>query len=930
MNTIAKNKVFLTGVTGFIGKVVLEELLRRREELGLEKVYVLIRPGRRGEDPKDRFHQEVESSPCFSKLPAGWTQVVDVIPGELTQEACGLSDADRALLTTEIDQIINCAASVEFDLPVKEAAKANIVSSLNVLSLARQCKRLSSMVTVSTAYVTPYKLSEGKNIGEYLVPLPRPAREIYRDIQENRKPTHKILAETGHPNTYTLTKCLAEHLLEADKGNVPLKFIRPSIVSASWRYPFTGWIDSKAAFAGFVALIGAGYLRAVVAKYDTLLDVVPCDEVAARIIDTAFESTQLRPAEAHIRHAVCGVRHSCNIQACISTIEDYFRRHPLARYPDLNYVGGKTFKFHFKATKFHHVPGKLLQTWHGLRGQNKRQSQVKKLMSQLNYLNSGFNYFTNCTFDFRSSMPLEHSEFWKEKYIEAVCMGVYHHLMNKDATEVSFAGKKHQGFKKDYKWARTQPKGNWAIRTSAYFVRKGLRKCTESITYDRTAFEAAAEQIPGDCLTVIVPTHRSYMDFILCSYLFFDQPDLRIAIPHIAAAQEFSKIPILGWLFKQMQAFYIKRGLGKENPTLTRQLHDLVQRRQTLEFFIEGTRSRSRKFLAPKRGILRCLQGTGQKCRILPVSITYDRVPEEGAFLQELRGGDKPSMRLGPLMKWARKMRKGKVNLGRVHVTCGQPLALEADTDLKELSRETMRELQNNMATTTHHLRAFLGQNPSLGLDVDWLKEAIELRGGKVLESPLGNEDQVPAEIEATMRYHWIHCFYPEAGKAFSSHPAIEHHLAENGFQLPESLAVPDSLQDRRLRRFLLSLFEPVRRDYATVAQYLSSVNDPSEAPSAKGIARELASSHLPNLQAAFSDLVDREILAKGGQNGTYVWGPKKQDLEKYLAENSTLEITASSVSGQTATGARHESKAYADHRSDWVPWSSLASKPSR
>jgi thioester reductase-like protein len=264
-------KIFLTGVTGFIGKVVLEELLRREKELDLGRVYLLIRPGKKNPSPQGRFDEEVVSSPCFQFLPSDWTDRVHVLAGDLTQKDCGLGESERKLLFNEVTHIINCAASVEFDLPVQIAASSNILSSLNVLELAKQCVKLKSMVSVSTAYVTPYRQSEGRAIGEYLVPLRRPAREIYRDILEGRKTERELLSETGHPNTYTLTKCLAEHLLEEAKGRVPLRFVRPSIVSAAWRHPFPGWIDSHAAFAGFVALIGSGYMRAVIAQYDTFI-----------------------------------------------------------------------------------------------------------------------------------------------------------------------------------------------------------------------------------------------------------------------------------------------------------------------------------------------------------------------------------------------------------------------------------------------------------------------------------------------------------------------------------------------------------------------------------------------------------------------------------------------------------------------------------
>src|SRR6185436_15999682 len=106
------------------------------------------------------------------------------------------------------------------------------------------------------------------------------------------------------------------------------------------------------------------------------------------------------------------------------------------------------------------------------------------------------------------------------------------------------------------------------------------------------SFEAALAQAPKDALVVIVPTHRSYMDFLLCPLLFFARPELGVRPPKIAAAEEFSRIPLLGKVFGRAGAFYIKRGVGKANLRLNHQVRELVDRGDTLMFFIEGKRSR--------------------------------------------------------------------------------------------------------------------------------------------------------------------------------------------------------------------------------------------------------------------------------------------------------------------------------------------------
>ena len=209
------------------------------------------------------------------------------------------------------------------------------------------------------------------------------------------------------------------------------------------------------------------------------------------------------------------------------------------------------------------------------------------------------------------------------------------------------------------------------IRFASWAVTKVLRRAVERVTVDVPSFEAARRAAaPGSAL-VIMPNHRSYLDFVLCSYLAFARPDLGIPIPHIAATMEFGRIPVLGRILAALHAFYLRRGTGREDPDLTRRVHGLIRDGKTLEFFVEGQRSRSREFLPPKRGLLRCLQATGTPCTLLPVALTYDRVPEEAAFAAELSGQPKPKMRLGPLLGWVRSVWLGRIDLGRIHIACG-------------------------------------------------------------------------------------------------------------------------------------------------------------------------------------------------------------------------------------------------------------------
>jgi 1-acyl-sn-glycerol-3-phosphate acyltransferase len=868
--------VLITGATGFVGKVVLEELLRRRLEFGIEQVYVFVR-SKKGHKPEQRFQQEIASSQCFSLLTDDQIKRCRVVAGELTQPDCGLSTADLELLADKVTHIVHVAASIEFDLPLHEAAASNITSALNMLDVARKCRKLKQMVSVSTAYVTPHD-SPDTPVREELVKLPFDPEAVYQSILDGTASQKKLMAQTGHPNTYTFTKCIAEHLLHARKGDIPLCIVRPSVVSATWQHPLPGWIDSAAAFAGFILLIGAGHMRVLTADPNSLLDIVPCDVVSDRVLDATFG-----PQVAwDVRYAVASKKHSNAIGQLVETIVQFFRRHPVDRRPHVEAVMPMSTAFRLHELRLHRVPGRLVRTWAKATGQKKLEKMATRVGDKLKYVNRAFPYFTSKTFDFQPSRGIDDPAFNAHTYAELCCLGAYRHLMKRDETQMSLAGRKHKDSQSDWAWALAQPEGNWAIRTFALTVRKALRQITHEVTFDRASFaRAVADTEPGS-LHVLVPSHRSYLDFLLCSYLFFARPDLGIRIPHIAAAEEFSRIPVLGELFKKTHAFYLRRGLGKADDELTRHVHQLVAQGETIQFFIEGARSRSRQFLPPRHGLLRSLQSTGQSFTVLPISLTYDRVPEETALVRELRGEPRPEMQLRALLAWAMRMAQGDVKLGRVHLKCGEPVVMRPDTDVRQVARTVVARLQEHTATSTHHIRAFLQRNRLDSVSAEWLRDALERRGGLVIDSPLELQGSVDPVTELSMRWHWMHLWYPEARALWPDHPVVQHHTAAHGWHMPERQPSDADLRDPRVHQLLRALFEPVARDYATVAASVGQPPWPPRHASARSLLHDAAGSHLPYLQAAFDDLAERGVLVVDRKDGAIAWGPHADQLAAY------------------------------------------------
>jgi thioester reductase-like protein len=884
------NTLFLTGATGFVGKVVLAELLRRKDELGVKRVFVLIRD-KRGKTPLERFAAEIAPSKVFSGLAPGWTDLVSPMAGELTQAHAGLSEGDRATLAAEVTHVIHCAASVEFDLPIAEAAASNITSALNVVALAGSCPKLQRMIAVSTAYVTPWREHQGP-IPEALSPLPFDAEAVYADILAGRADEMALMAASGHPNTYTLTKCISEHLVAARRGGVPVSIVRPSIVSATIARPFPGWLDSAAAFAGFVALTGAGFMRAMVVDRANLIDIVPCDVVSDVILDEVVQA----PGDSalRVRHAAMGLARNVKIGDCIDIAISQFIDNPAVRKPGIEWTGPPGKEADRQEFFRHRLPATLSAMAARMTFQPKLAKQALRLADKLAYVNRAFPYFTHNRFDFTAAKPAEIPGFEAHSYIRTVAAGVDKHLLKRDPSATAIAGRAHRG-KGDMRWVLGQPNGNWAIRLFGLVVRKSTRAITELITIDHPSFAAASAALPPGAAVVMVPTHRSYMDFLLCSFLFFAHPELKVRIPHIAAAEEFSAIPVLGWLFTKCQAFYLRRGVGREDPELTRTVHGLVAKDAVIEFFIEGARSRTRQFLRPRTGLVRCLQATGRDVAVLPIAITYDRVPHYVALARELAGDAKRRMSLRGLLKWAGAVRRGEISIGRVHIACAAPVTLRPTDDPVAVADSVMAGLQRESAASTYHLRTFLAHAAPEGVDLPWLKAALASRGGPVVDSALPVIPELSPVTEYSLRHQWLYRFYDDALARWADHPVVQHEARARRW-LP---ATPRAVEaDARWGAMLDALFGPLLKDVPVVLEKLGTPEWAPRYGTPTAMLADAPGVHVLNVQAVFDTLVAEGILERLADGKTHGWGPSAHQLDRFRAR------CQAAASRQTPVGA--------------------------
>ncbi|KAH8243102.1 hypothetical protein KR032_004601 [Drosophila birchii] len=184
----------------------------------------------------------------------------------------------------------------------------------------------------------------------------------------------------------------------------------------------------------------------------------------------------------------------------------------------------------------------------------------------------------------------------------------------------------------------------------------------------------------GKCPVLYLPSHRSYMDFILMSYIcyYYD-----IEIPGIAAGMDFHSMFGMGTMLRKTGAFFMRRSFSNDElywDIFREYMYALVANYHIgVEFFIEGTRSRNFKALVPKIGLLSMallpyFTGEVPDVMIVPVSVAYERVLEEQLFVYELLGVPKPKESTKGFFKALKIIDE---RFGKMFLDFGEPISVK-------------------------------------------------------------------------------------------------------------------------------------------------------------------------------------------------------------------------------------------------------------
>jgi glycerol-3-phosphate O-acyltransferase len=178
---------------------------------------------------------------------------------------------------------------------------------------------------------------------------------------------------------------------------------------------------------------------------------------------------------------------------------------------------------------------------------------------------------------------------------------------------------------------------------------------------------------------VLCPSHKSHMDYVIVTYLFYEHGLLP---PHVAAGINLAFWPF-GPIARWCGGFFIRRSFKGDrlySAVVRAYVKRLLRDGFPQEVFIEGGRSRTGKLTFPKTGLLAMevdawQDGTTEDLFFVPIAIDYEKLPEGRSYAKELGGGEKKKESLGALLR-ARKVLRARH--GRIYVQFGSPISLKA------------------------------------------------------------------------------------------------------------------------------------------------------------------------------------------------------------------------------------------------------------
>ncbi|XP_030756623.1 fatty acyl-CoA reductase wat-like isoform X1 [Sitophilus oryzae] len=290
--------ILVTGGTGFLGKLLIEKLLRCCKDIGT--VYIIIRT-KKGKSMEERINEFLDNWAFvkLSEIYPDYRKKLVGLSGDIAEPGLGLSEESKKLIMDRVNIIYHAAATVRFDEKLKTAVNINIKGTKEALELAKKCKKFDVFTYVGTAYSNCLEnIIEEAVYEPYMDPdvLINLTDTLSEDILD--KITPGILGNL--PNTYTFTKQISESIVRKESSKIPICIHRPAIVVASVREPVKSWCDNIYGIVGMMIGISLGLIHVAPGAPHSPVDFVPADYVVNNCIAASYKTAKDRLSDAQI------------------------------------------------------------------------------------------------------------------------------------------------------------------------------------------------------------------------------------------------------------------------------------------------------------------------------------------------------------------------------------------------------------------------------------------------------------------------------------------------------------------------------------------------------------------------------------------------------------------------------------------------------
>ncbi len=294
--------------------------------------------------------------------------------------------------------------------------------------------------------------------------------------------------------------------------------------------------------------------------------------------------------------------------------------------------------------------------------------------------------------------------------------------------------------------ARPNP---WMVRLGLALVHRLLNAMFDGLSFDSEGFRAARRASREGPL-ILIPCHKSHIDYLVLSYIMHRN---NLPCPHIFAGNNLAFWPV-GPFFRRVGAFFVRRSFSGAilyAKVFSEYIRMLLGQSFNIEVFIEGTRSRNGKLLLPKRGMLSIIlnaiqQGACEHLAFVPIYIGYDRVPEEGAYIHEVEGGQKAPESFGQFVRARRVLKK---RFGKIYIHFCDPIRL------RDLENEYGSRVCDMRSKELRTLTRDLGNRVLQAIDHHTVVTPQALVAAALLNRPhkIVSQDQIDFRIDTFMAY---------------------------------------------------------------------------------------------------------------------------------------------------------------------------------